>query len=365
MPQQRLPRFEQHPDKVDLGQISERCLDIIATIENYGVISTSLLEILVGGNTRHTQELLQKLFHHDYLKRFSLGVFGLSRNEIFCYLDNRMALQLLIERRKVKREKLNWSRLSQNKRRPYMDIHSKDRLKRIAALGRFTFINHQITISRFHGMVQRYCQQSGGRVKLKRWLQGPHKNVKVSAARYNRTDRDWELDDGSRWLPWKPDAFFVLSFHNAAGGEGLELGFPYEAQHTTETARIDLLDKYQAHYEFVRQKKHQEYFGISRIRAVLTEAPNKEKAEYLLQLTKHPVVLGNRNPSSLFWFTVSKFFTEVHDIEQGRSKPAQLPRWLFRPETVAESIWVTPVDDAPLSLFHNDGYPVDSGSPKM
>ena len=181
---------------------------------------------------------------------------------------------------------------------------------------------------------------------MKRWLQGPYKRVQVAAARYNHKTLDWELDDGSRWLPWKPDAFFVLSFHNEAGQEELELGFPYEAQHTTETARIDLIDKYQAHYEFVRQKKHQEYFGISRIRAVLTEAPNKEKAEFLLQLSKHPVVLGNRKPTSLFWFTVSKFFTELHDIEEGRSKPAKLPRWLFHPETVAEAIWVTAVDDS-------------------
>ena len=128
-------------------------------------------------------------------------------------------------------------------------------------------------------MIERYCQRSGGRVRLTRWLQGKpaHKNVEAPAVRYNRTDRDWELDYGSRRLPWQPDAFFVLSFHNEAGEEQLELGFPYEAQRTTETARIKLLDKYQAHYEFVRQKKHQEHFGISRIRAVLTEAPDKEK----------------------------------------------------------------------------------------
>ena len=91
MPQPRLPRFEQPPDKVPLGQISERCVDIIAAIENYGVISTSLLEALIGGDLRHTQDLLKKLFHHDYLKRFSLGVFGPGSNEIFCYLDNRKA----------------------------------------------------------------------------------------------------------------------------------------------------------------------------------------------------------------------------------------------------------------------------------
>ena len=85
----------------------------------------------------------------------------------------------------------------------------------------------------------------------------------------------------------------ILSFRNQSGEE-VELGFPYEAQRTTQTERIDLLDKYRAHYEFVRQDKHQEHFGVRRIRAVLTEAPDYAQANFLRELSAHPVVLGGR-----------------------------------------------------------------------
>ena len=56
----------------------------------------------------------------------------------------------------------------------------------------------------------------------------------------------------------------------STGGEDLKLGSPYEAQRTTQTERVDLLNKYRAHHELVRQGKHREHFSVRRIRAVLT-----------------------------------------------------------------------------------------------
>ena len=147
----------------------------------------------------------------------------------------------------------------------------------------------------------------------------------------------------------------ILSFRNQSGEE-VELGFPYEAQRTTQTERIDLLDKYRAHYEFVRQDKHQEHFGVRRIRAVLTEAPDYAQANFLRELSAHPVVLGGRrNPSPLFWFTTSEFFTKLLDVEEGQQakRTSKLARWLVDPTTIAQPIWFTPVDDEPQSLLHH------------
>ena len=102
---------------------------------------------------------------------------------------------------------------------------------------------------------------------------------------------------------------FVLGFYNEAGEEELEFACLYEAQRTTETEKIDLLNKYRALYQFVMQRRHQEQFGVSRIRAVLTEALDTVEANYLRDLSKHPVVLANRNtPTPLLLFTSSEFF---------------------------------------------------------
>ena len=140
-------------------------------------------------------------------------------------------------------------------------------------------------------------------------------------------------------------------------GVGGGLAGRREAQRTTTTERIDLLNKYRAHYEFVRQRKHEEHFGVARLRAVLTEAPDAEQADFLRRLTEHPVVLGGRGckPSPLFWFTSSEFFTKLLDIEEGQptKRTHKIPRWLADPTTIARPIWFTPVDDEPQSLLHH------------
>ena len=204
--QQRLPRFRQNPDKVPLGEVSELCLDIIAIIERYRLISSSLLLALLGGNTRHAQSLLQKLFNHDYVKRFSLKAFGGS-NDIYYYLDNRKALDELVIRRGVHRDSLDWAHLRLNRERPYMDVH--DPAKRYRVLGRLPYIDHEWMISRFHGMLELYCRDSGGRVRLKRWLQGSpaHRRVEAPRLLYNPKDRAWQLGEGTETLAWRPDAF--------------------------------------------------------------------------------------------------------------------------------------------------------------
>ena len=48
-------RFQQQPDKVPLGQITDLNLEAIATIERYKLVPSSLLLALLGGNRRVAQ----------------------------------------------------------------------------------------------------------------------------------------------------------------------------------------------------------------------------------------------------------------------------------------------------------------------
>jgi hypothetical protein len=58
--------------------------------------------------------------------------------------------------------------------------------------------------------------------------------------------------------------------------------------------------KLKAHYEFIRQKKHQPKYGITRIRAVLVETLDTKWAEELRQASAEIC------PVPLFWFTASE-----------------------------------------------------------
>ena len=301
--------------------------------------------------------MLSKLFNHDYIKRFSLKAYG-GTNELIYYLDNPEALRELVVRRGISRESLNWVRAQTNRRRPFIDLNSSNPKLRRKARSRLLNLDHELMIARMRGMVELHCQRSGGGVKLKRWLQGKeaHSKVRVPSVSYDQQERDWALDGlGSQTLPCQPDAVFVLAFYNAAGEEELEFACLYEAQRTTDTERIDLLNKYRALYQFVMQRRHREEFGVSRIRAVLTEALGSDETNDLRELSKHPVVLANRNtPTPLFLFTSSEFFEELSEIEEGQKKKRvrKIPRWLLEPGMLLNRpIWFSAVDDTALSLL--------------
>ena len=197
-------------------------------------------------------------------------------------------------------------------------------------------------------MVELASRRSGGRVRLKQWLQGPPVNRKVEARKivYNRKNDRLEEGEGREELPWRPDAFFTLLVADAESDE-LELGFAYEYQQTTGTALECLLRKYRGHYQFVTQDKPLEHFGVQRVRAVLTESPDKEKADSLRKLIRDPIV--SRNPSPLFLFTISEFFTRLDTIQTDEEgKVREVPRFLHKPETVLERIWASPLKNTTM-----------------
>jgi hypothetical protein len=128
-----------------------------------------------------------------------------------------------------------------------------------------------------------------------------------------------------------------------------EVSFFYEADRkNTSTKKHNR--KLRAHFHYiVKQRRHQDHYGVSRIRAVLIETISANWAEELRQAANHYTVSGPK-PSPLFWFTTSELFTKPVEINKGK-RSRQVPLHLTRPEIVLDRIWAAPVDDTLYSLF--------------
>jgi hypothetical protein len=99
---------------------------------------------------------------------------------------------------------------------------------------------------------------------------------------------------------------------------------------------VDMMKKLRAYFHFIkRQQKHKEAFGVHPIRAVLIETTDEPRARKLMELARHPAVIGGGKRSSLFWFVISPLFTAPVE-GQG---PAS---YLARPELVLDRLWATP-----------------------
>jgi len=147
----------------------------------------------------------------------------------------------------------------------------------------------------------------------------------------------WEEQDCSYRLPVEPDAIFSLRFPRH-GSEGQLVHFCYEADRGSMPL-ADMLKKLRAYYHFIkRQQKHREAFGVHPIRAVLIETTDEARARKLMDLAKHPAVIGAGKRSSLFWFTISPLFTAPTDANG--EKP--LPGYLERPTVILDRLWALP-----------------------
>src|SRR5438552_10047221 len=91
--QHRLSKFKRQPDRIGIRRLTERSLNILATIERYRFLPTSLLLRLVPGDSRTTHDHLQWLYHTGLVNRFALSRIG---SEFNYYLDNSEALDLLV-----------------------------------------------------------------------------------------------------------------------------------------------------------------------------------------------------------------------------------------------------------------------------
>lgn len=342
--QQRLKKYSR--DSTSLAAVASRritdtSLAIIATIHDYKIIPTSLLVRLVKGHEKNVQKHLQMLYHLELVNRFAF-MRGKNPGEFHYYLDNTEALKLLVAGG-ADADDLEFDEARRNREKSYCDINNPEHVEEMQ--GKLLFLKHEIMISRFHGMLEVACGQSDGRVELTEFQQGPALWNKVEVPKLVYKEAAWRQLDETEQLPHRPDAFFTLT---VLGKEGVRrpLHFLYEAdRHRTNANKYN--KKLRAHFHFiVKQKRHQESYGIDRVRAVLTETVDDQWADYLRQAANHVVVSGPK-PSPLFWFTTSRLFTDETATAGNRKRPA----YLVRPEIIFARIWATPVDDAVHSLI--------------
>jgi hypothetical protein len=353
--QQRLHKYRRDPRYTELRgnrKITDRSLEIISNLSYYRFLPTSLLVELIEGNKRITQGRLQMLFQHGFINRFTFPRIG-NPGEFIYYLDNIKALELLIEHGWSEREGLPFEEVRNNREKDYSAIHDPHKVDEMQ--GRLQFLKHELMISRFHAMLELACNQSNGKVELADWRQGSElwHTVEVPKLRYERpkegqAEGRWFDSEDSENLPHRPDSFFTLRFTDRPEGQQ-EVSFYYEADRkTTSTKKHN--KKLRAHFHYiVKQRRHQEHYGVSRIRAVLIETISASWAEELRQAANHFTVSGSKS-SPLFWFTTSELFTRPVAINEGKRR-RQMPLHLTRPEIIFDRIWAAPVDDTLHSLF--------------
>src|SRR5712691_511070 len=128
-------------------------------------------------------------------------------------------------------------------------------------------------------------------------------------------------------LPVEPDAVFSLQFQ-----DGRCAHFCYEADRGT-MPMADMMKKLRAYFHFIkRQQKHKEAFGLHPIRAVLIETTDEARARKIMDLARHPAVIGGGKRSSLFWFAISPLFA-ASDVPGKSVTP-----YLTRPELVLDRL---------------------------
>jgi hypothetical protein len=343
--QERLRKYQRDPEHLPAREITPRSIEVIRLIERYKFLPTSLVTALAGGNKRITARHLQALYHNGFVNRFAFPRVG-NPGEFIYYLDDVRALALLVNQG-ADRENLDFEGVKRNREKQYCDINLGHRIDDLQ--GRLMHLQHEVMISRFHTMLELACRQEKSEVELADWQQGSDLWNRVEVAKLYYDDAGkWRELDQTEQLPHRPDAFFTLHFPNEPEGRQYAHFF-YEAdrKHTSVKKHNR---KLRAHFHYiVKQRLHEEDYGIKRVRAVLIETVDDDWADTLRSAAAHPVVSGNK-PSPLFWFTTSRLFTALKEIEDNGRK-RQIPNYLLRPEIIFKQVWASPVDDTLYSLL--------------
>jgi hypothetical protein len=343
--QQRLPKYRRDPERLEPRRITDRSLNIIAIIERYKFLPSSLIAQLAGGHPKRTMRHLQTLYHNGFINRFTFPRVG-NPGEFIYYLDDVRALELLVTAG-ADREALDFEGIKRNREKTYADINLGGRIDDMQ--GRLMHLLHEVMISRFHAMIERACRQSNDEVELAEWRQGPSLWNRVEVAKLQQdANGNWREKDETEILPHRPDAFFALRFKNAPQGQQIA-NFFYEAdrKHTSIKKHNR---KLRAHFHYiVKQRRHEADYGIKRVRAVLIETTDMYWADDLRAAARHPTVSGNK-PSPLFWFTTSEIFTRPQEVEEGRRRRT-VPLHLLKPNVIFRKVWASPVDDTLYSLL--------------
>jgi hypothetical protein len=352
MPQKRLPKYsrtDESKEKFANTRVTEIDLHIVANLAHYRILPTSILVKLVPGSEAAIRRHLKKLYHLRILDRFHIPrPAGRNPGEFIYVIYSTAALDWLLEHEWSERGDLDYEQARYNRERPYSDLNDPTKAEEVQ--GRLLHVSHELMISRLHACLELACRQSGGDVELIDWRQGTETNQQVFVPKvvYDKQRDLWGETTATERLSHRPDAFFTLRFPKREG-DLQEVSFFYEADRkTTNTTRFN--EKLRAHFHYVvKQRRHQEHYGVQRIRAVLVETITAHWAESLREAARHPLVSGSK-PSPLFWFTTSTLFTqgpnpEAEDLE------TEAHFFLDNPGIIFARIWATPADDQLHSLL--------------
>lgn len=344
--QQRLRKFSRDPEHLPKRLITERSLKIISLINEYHFLPTSLIIRLIPGNQRITQRHLQTLYHKGFINRFAFPKVGAGFvGEFVYYLDSAYALELLVEAG-ADSEVLSWDKVRNNREKKYCDI--LDASLSDDMQGQLLFLNHELMISRFHALLQTACNNSNGQVVLENWKQGSSLWSSISMPAFSYDERKFQEYDKKETVPVRPDGFFTLYFPFQTEEKQREHFF-YEADRNRSSTNR-MVKKLRAYYHFlVKQRKQEQVYGISGVKAVLVETIDSKSASMLREAAQKPMVSG-KETSPLFWFTSSSIFTKKQHVSSNNARQ-QLPLYLLKPEVIFRRIWLTAVSNAFCSLI--------------
>src|SRR5207302_4213244 len=154
------------PEQTDKGRISHRDLDILEAVLRYRFYPTSELVRLVGGNEDVTQRRLRKLWEWQLLNRFALP--GIRTHaEFHYYLDNRRALELLVENGRLADVHPNMlEELRNNREKDYAAAAFRGQHMQLG------FLKHSVQVSRMHFLLEMATRRSAPQIRLAAWRQG-------------------------------------------------------------------------------------------------------------------------------------------------------------------------------------------------
>ncbi len=333
----RLKKYSrEQAENLPARRITNRSVEIIEIVERYRFIPTSLIVRLIDGDTRTTERHLQNMYHQELINRFAFPS-TFYPTEFIYYLDDRRSLALLTNAGRDA-EKLDYEIVRRNREKKYSEITMSREM--IKMQGRLMHLHHELMISRFRFMLEMACRKSGGKVELLGFYQGSSlwNTIKVAKVSYDKDGNMREVEE-TEALPHRPDAFFALYFPDRTGEDKAQYFF-YEADRKNTSIK-KFNRKLRAHFHYiVKQKRHEEHYGVKRIRAVLVESIEAHWTDQLRQHSKHPIVSGKK-PSPLFWFTTSDFLFEKKTTVKLNGVEKQIPLFLVKPELVFERIWAT------------------------
>src|SRR5256885_1695736 len=153
------------PETPARGEVTDRDLDILATVLRYRFCPAAQLVRLVGGNEDVTHRRLRRLWEWQLTNRFAFPGIR-THSEFFYYLDNRQALDLLAERRGFEVKDAVLEEIRGHREKDYAGSAARGQHMQLG------FLNHALMISRFHFTLEMACRKSAGAMALHAWHQG-------------------------------------------------------------------------------------------------------------------------------------------------------------------------------------------------